>query len=90
MINGRLSVPIHQKTAEPNKKADNEVDFFLVGGEGFGPSKAQGQQIYSLPRLTASVPTHARRCEAAFRSGAAPFLHFARRLRFAAQGIRFA
>lgn len=30
----------------------------MVGGEGFEPSKAQGQQIYSLSRLTASVPTH--------------------------------
>jgi hypothetical protein len=32
----------------------------MVGGEGFEPSKAQGQQIYSLPRLTASVPTRAQ------------------------------
>ena len=32
----------------------------MVGGEGFEPSKAQGQQIYSLSRLTASVPTHVR------------------------------
>ena len=30
---------------------------FLVGRTGFEPVKAQGQQIYSLPRLTASVPT---------------------------------
>ncbi len=29
----------------------------MVGGEGFEPSKAQGQQIYSLSRLTASVST---------------------------------
>ena len=32
--------------------------FNYVGREGFEPSKAQGQQIYSLSRLTASVPTH--------------------------------
>ena len=30
----------------------------MVGRVGFEPTKAQGQQIYSLPRLTASVPTH--------------------------------
>src|SRR3989344_2967729 len=30
--------------------------FCLVGREGLEPSKAQGQQIYSLPRLTTSVP----------------------------------
>ncbi len=28
-----------------------------VGREGFEPSKAQGQQIYSLPQLTALVST---------------------------------
>ena len=32
----------------------------MVGGKGFEPLKAQGQQIYSLSRLTASVPTHTR------------------------------
>jgi hypothetical protein len=34
------------------------MEFFMVGRTGFEPVKAQGQQIYSLPRLTASVPTH--------------------------------
>jgi hypothetical protein len=29
----------------------------LVGGEGFAPSKAQGQLIYSQLRLTTSVTT---------------------------------
>lgn len=33
------------------------ASFYVVGGEGFEPSKAQGQQIYSLSRLTASVST---------------------------------
>ena len=28
-----------------------------LGREGFEPSKAYSQQIYSLPRLAASVPT---------------------------------
>ena len=28
-----------------------------VGRVGFEPTKAQGQQIYSLPQLTALVPT---------------------------------
>ena len=32
--------------------------FFVVGRIGFEPMKAQGQQIYSLPRLTTSVPAH--------------------------------
>ncbi len=30
----------------------------MVGRQGFEPWKAQGQQIYSLSRLTASVPAH--------------------------------
>ncbi len=30
-----------------------------MGPEGFEPPKAQGQQIYSLPRLTASLQTRA-------------------------------
>jgi hypothetical protein len=30
----------------------------VVGREGFEPSKALSQQIYSLPRLTDSVPAH--------------------------------
>ena len=32
----------------------------MVGREGFEPSKAEGRQIYSLMRLTASLPP--RRC----------------------------
>ncbi len=36
--------------------------FFMVGRIGFEPMKAQGQQIYSLPRLTASVPAHGADC----------------------------
>lgn len=40
------------------KKPSKIEGFFVVGGEGFEPSKAQGQQIYSLSRLTASVSTH--------------------------------
>ena len=28
----------------------------MVGREGFEPSKAEGRQIYSLLRLTASLP----------------------------------
>ena len=28
----------------------------MVGREGFEPSKAEGRQIYSLMRLTASLP----------------------------------
>ncbi len=31
---------------------------YVVGREGFEPSKAQGQLIYSQPRLTTSLPTH--------------------------------
>ena len=30
----------------------------MVQGEGFEPPKAQGRQIYSLLRLTASLPLH--------------------------------
>ena len=36
--------------------------FSMVGRQGFEPWKAQGQQIYSLSRLTASVPTRAWPC----------------------------
>ncbi len=32
--------------------------FFLVGRIGFEPMKAQGQLIYSQPRLTTSLPAH--------------------------------
>ena len=31
----------------------------MVGREGFEPSKAEGRQIYSLLRLTASLPPRA-------------------------------
>jgi len=31
---------------------------FVVGREGFEPSKAGGRQVYSLLRLTASLPPH--------------------------------
>ena len=41
-----------------NVKTRLAACFYVVGRNGFEPLKAQGQQIYSLPRLTASVPTH--------------------------------
>ncbi len=42
-------------TESIGKKSESLI---LVGRQGFEPWKAQGQQIYSLSRLTASVPTH--------------------------------
>ena len=45
------------RQAFATKKPSMHEGFFVVGGEGFEPSKAQGQQIYSLSRLTASVST---------------------------------
>ena len=35
-----------------------EINYDVVGRVGFEPTKAQGQQIYSLSQLTALVPTH--------------------------------
>ena len=51
-----------------------------LGGEGFEPSKAQGQQIYSLPRLTASVPTRAQSRCAELNRGPTPYQGVAPRL----------
>ena len=36
--------------------------FFVVGRTGFEPVKAQGQLIYSQPRLTTSLPTRGAGC----------------------------
>jgi hypothetical protein len=46
-------------------------DLFLVGRTGFEPVKAQGQLIYSQPRLTASLPAlTATQCTVCDSSGA--------------------
>ncbi len=44
-----------------------------VGREGFEPSKAQGQQIYSLPQLTALVPTQGKSRCADLNRGPTPY-----------------
>jgi hypothetical protein len=63
------------------------LEWCVCGGQArIRTLEGVSQEIYSLPRLTASVPTLARRCKTAFRSGAAPSLHFAYRLRFARRG----
>jgi len=44
------------------RKQSTFVDCFLVGRIGFEPMKAQGQLIYSQPRLTTSLPARGADC----------------------------
>ena len=49
--------PIHF----PSRPSAGPTAQWMVAREGFEPSKPLGQQIYSLPRLTAPQPRHAPR-----------------------------
>ena len=54
----KAKMPIACILARPTPiLSGSKIGIKLVGRVGFEPTKAQGQQIYSLPRLTASVST---------------------------------
>ena len=55
---GALPAELHPPRPQPRLALRFEGEA-VVGREGFEPSKAEGRQIYSLLRLTASLP---RRC----------------------------